>query len=114
MAFVTLQILVIAFALFAWSRALLQFKDNKMRTLAFLMWSVVWIGAIGVVLVPEAATWASDALGIQRPVDVLVYGGIVVLFYLVYRLYVLLENQRQETTKLVRAIAMLEPKNKKK
>lgn len=114
MAFVTLQIIVIAFALFAWSRALLQYKDNKMRTLAFLMWSVVWVGAIGTVLVPQFAIWASNALGIQRPIDVLVYGGIIVLFYLVYRLYALLENVRQDITKLVRAIALIEPKNKKK
>jgi hypothetical protein len=112
MAFISLLVIVIIFVLFAWSRVFLRYKDRRMSLLAFLLWSALWIGVIVAVLFPETVRTISLVLGIQRPIDVLVYGSIVALFYLVFRLYVKLENMRQDYTKLVRSIALLTGKKR--
>ena len=113
MVFITLQVIVILFVLFAWSRVFLRFKDRRMKGAAFILWSLLWIGVLVAALFPTTTSAIADALGIGRPVDVLVYGSIVALFYLVFRLYVKLENLRQDQTKLVRSMALLQPKKKR-
>ncbi len=113
MAFLTLQILAVIFALFAWSRTLLRYKDHKMTIGALGLWSFVWIGIIVAALVPQTSSYVANALGVARPVDVLVYGSIVVLFYMVFRLYVLLEAARHERTLIVRKIEVMNAKKRK-
>lgn len=105
-----LQIVGVVFVLFAWSRALLRFKDHKISVTEFLFWSVIWAGAIVALAVPKTADWISYSLGVNRPIDLAVFVSILLLFYLVFRVYVKNEQQKQEITKLVREIAIRNPK----
>jgi len=106
MAFVTLQLIVVIFALFAWSRAIFRYKDHKINLSALALWSLIWFGVIISVLLPQTSRAFADLLGINRPVDALVYGSIVALLYLVFRLYVQMESSNFEMTRLVRALAI--------
>ena len=108
-----IQILIAIFALFALSRAVLRFKDNKLTINEMIFWIVVWIGVILVSFLPSLTSLLSEVLGIGRGMDVVVYIGIVVLFYLIFRLYVKLEGVEKEVTFVVRKLA-LNSKNKKK
>lgn len=108
-----IQILLIMFALFAWSRAGLRLRDNSIRVFEFVFWSFIWAGVIVFAAVPYALQWISDLFGIQRATDFAIYVSIVVLFYLVFRLYVHLDKQDQAMTKLVREIAIRDAKRKK-
>ncbi|MEK6822802.1 MAG: DUF2304 family protein [Nanoarchaeota archaeon] len=114
MVFVTLQVIAVMFAIFAWSRVIFRFKDHKMNISALFLWSAVWVGVIVAVLMPETSRTLSLVLGISRPVDVLVYGSIVMLFYMVFRLYILVEGIGHDTPRLVRAIAVLNPRKAKR
>ncbi len=117
MAIGFLQILIIAFALFAISRAFLRLKDNKITKKEFMFWSVIWIILIIMTLLPGIAELLSGLFGLKRGVDVLIYIAIIALFYLVFRLYVKLDETRQDITKLVRKISIeneiIRRKNKK-
>lgn len=97
-----LQILVVAFALFAWSRAILRFKNGQISFAEFIMWSVLWIGAAVVVLAPQWTEPFANFLGIGRPIDVGIYASIVLLFYLIFKVYVKIETVEREITQLVR------------
>jgi hypothetical protein len=46
-------------------------------------------------------------------VDLAMYAGVILLFYLMFRLYVKMDAQARETTKLVREIAIRNAKKKK-
>lgn len=101
-----IQIIFIVFLFFALSRVILRFRGGQIRINEFLFWSAVFITAIFGVFVPEEFSRFARVLGIGRGVDLIIYVSIVILFYLVFRLYVLLEGVRHEITELVRKIAL--------
>lgn len=100
------QYLIIIFAIFAMSRVILRFKDNKLTLGEFVLWDVIWLLVIFVGFFPSLTSGLAAFMGIGRGIDVFVYGGIVVLFYLVYRIYAKLESVEQEITKVVREVAL--------
>lgn len=101
-----LQIIGIVFALFAMSRAVLRYKDKSINLFEVLFWIAMWGSVVAVALFPGIFTALSRLLGIGRGVDTLLYAGMILLFYLLFRLYVRLEEQKKEITQLVREIAM--------
>ena len=56
----------------------------------------------------------SSILGIARGADLIVYVSVVLLFYLIFRLYVKMEKIEQDVTKVVRKIAIDETVKKRK
>lgn len=100
-----IQILMIIFASFAWSRAALRLKDKSISIGGFVFWSLIWLFVIVFAALPAAFGWISTFFGIGRPTDLAIYISIILLFYLMFRLYVRLDRQNQEMTKLVREIA---------
>ena len=107
-----LQLIVIAFALFAWSRAILRFKNGQISLPEFCLWSVLWSGVGLVVLVPQWGSPIAEFLGIGRPIDVGIYASLVLLFYLIFKIYVKIETVEREITKLVRVHAIEHRKKK--
>lgn len=101
-----IQILAVLFGLFALSRSILRFKDGEVTWKELALWSVIWIGVIVVGLMPDITFDISRLLGIKRGIDAAVYGGIVVLFYLMFRMYVKIESLEHDITKAVRNTAL--------
>jgi hypothetical protein len=101
-----LQVLGAMFALFAVSRVVLRYKDKSINAFELIFWSAMWLSVVAVALFPSIFTTLSIFLGIGRGVDTLLYGGMILLFYLLFRLYVRVEEQKKEITALVREIAM--------
>lgn len=108
-----LQILGIIFALFALSRVILRFKDKNISLTELIFWCVIWGSVVIVALFPEIFVTLSRVLGIGRGVDTLLYFGMILLFYLLFRLYVKVETQQKDITKLVRMVALSEAEKKK-
>ncbi|MFH1401078.1 MAG: DUF2304 family protein [Nanoarchaeota archaeon] len=109
-----LQILVTAFALFALSRAYVRLRASDISSREFMFWSLVWVCLVITVYIPSLSTFVATALGLASGSNLLVYIGIIVLFYLVFRLYVKIEDLEHQITKLVRHIAMERPGKKKR
>jgi len=107
-----LQIIVVVFALFAWSRAILRLKDRKIVISEFIFWTVIWAAVVVTSLLPATANAVSTFFGISRPIDLAIYVSILLLLYLTFRMYVKHEQLEQEMTKLVREIAVKLPKHK--
>ncbi len=101
-----IQVVVVAFAVFAISRVIFRFKDRKMSAPAFTLWMLIWIAAIVVILLPGTSFFFADILGIQRGADFVVYISIIALFYLVFRLYVKIDSVEKNVTKIVREAAI--------
>jgi hypothetical protein len=115
-----ISIVVIIFALFALSRSILRVKDKAISISEFAFWSFIWILVVVIALLPGITDFFTRPLGIARGIDVAVYISIILLFYLLFRVYVKTEQARQDITKIVREMAkekaakMLFPKEKSK
>ncbi|KYK25280.1 hypothetical protein AYK26_02250 [Euryarchaeota archaeon SM23-78] len=109
-----IQILIIIFSLFALSRAFLRFKDNRLTKNEFIFWAVLWIAVIVVSIIPGITSTISPSLGITRGIDLIVYISIIVIFYLIFRLYVKIENMEKKITSIVRRISFSAKVKKKK
>jgi small membrane protein len=108
-----LQILLLIFALFAFSRVILRLKDNQISVREFLFWGFIWLTAIIVSIQPDIITFISTFVGIGRGVDVLIYVSITLLFYIIFRILIKIEKLQQEITTLTRAIAIKNVQDKK-
>ena len=105
-----IQLVASVFALFALSRVLLRTYKREITQSECFFWSTIWLAIIILALLPHASTFLANLTGLQRGADALLFGGILLLFYLTFRLYVKIEQNQQAITKLVREIAL----NKKK
>ncbi|MFO8015514.1 MAG: DUF2304 family protein [Candidatus Woesearchaeota archaeon] len=102
------QIIVVLFVLFAWSRVLLRFRERKISQWEFAFWSLLWIAVLVVLFIPAITEPIAGILSIGRGVDVVVYLSIVLLFYLVFRIYVKIEGIEKEITSIVRESSLSE------
>jgi hypothetical protein len=100
------QILIIIFSVFALTRVYLQKKQKNFSFNEFIFWTLIWGFAILVSFSKPVLEPISSILGFSRGVDVLIYGGIFLLFYMVYRIYAKIDIQQQEITALVKRIAI--------
>lgn len=103
---ILIQLILIIFLVFALTRVILRYRGGQLTALEFGFWSLLFFLAAVGVLAPELTTKIAALFGIGRGADLVVYASIVVLFYLVFRIYVLIEDVRQEITELIRQIAL--------
>lgn len=108
-----IQVLIIIFAIFAWSRAFLRMRGKNISIGEFSFWSLIWSVVIFVGLFPSVISKASWLVGIERGVDLAIYVSIILLFYLMFRLYVKIDEHDKQVTKLVREMAIKDAKKKK-
>jgi hypothetical protein len=101
-----IKIFLTLFAVFAWSRAILRFRDKAINFKELMFWSLVWAFTIIVVFIPGKATVFAKLLGVGRGFDAMVFIAIIALFYAVYRLYVRSNEAEQEMTRLIREISL--------
>lgn len=109
-----LQVILILFLLFAASRVFLQWKNGNIKIVSFIFWAAIFIGAIFGIIQPEITSQIAKLVGIGRGADVILYFSIVALFYLLFRLYVYVENLRHEISDIISQLALKEDKKNSK
>ncbi len=109
-----IQLLAILFCLFAIWRVVAKFRRQELKPAEFAMWFIFWL-AVGVAFVtPESLTRLANLLGIGRGTDLVLYVAVVVVFYLMFRIFVRLEKMEHEITKVVRCKSIEEAKTSSK
>ena len=111
--FLPIQIILLIFLVFAISRVVLRLREGSLTLGAFLFWGAIWLAAGLAVLDPDFTSYIALKIGIQRGTDVVIYLSLVLLFYLIFRTNVLIENLKEEITKLTREIALFKGRKKK-
>lgn len=105
------QVILIILILFPISRVFLRFKEGQLTPPFFVFWLNVWTSALVILIFPDITTKIAKTVGINRGVDVVIYLSIALLFYLVFRIYVSLENIRKDMSEIVRMISLKKVKN---
>jgi len=104
------QILLLAFAFFALLRIGMQLRRKVCTRSDAFVWTVVWLGVAVVSLLPNAATWVANSVGVGRGSDLVLYIGALVLFSAVFRAFARLHELEKTLMELVRKQAIEHPK----
>lgn len=97
-----LQILVTIFIVFILLKLFLQKQKNKISLLSFLIWFLLWLAVLLVFWLPDTTSYLAAWLGIGRGADLVVYLSILVIFYMIFKIFVRLNKIENEITKVVR------------
>ena len=100
------RLLLVLFLAFAFSRAILRRKEGAMGLGSFLVWAGVWVLAAAGIIRPDFTTYIAKSIGIGRGADVIIYLSILIIFYLLFRVHIMIENLHHEITKVVREMAL--------
>ncbi|MSU75502.1 MAG: DUF2304 family protein [Candidatus Magasanikbacteria bacterium] len=101
-----IQATLIIFFIFALSRVVMRWRAKELSLGALILWSIFWIIAGIVVVTPNITFYFAHLVGIGRGADLVVYVSLALLFFIVFRLMVVVERQKREITKLTRMIAL--------
>lgn len=110
----SLQVFLLIFIVFALSRVVLRLREKVISAQTALFWSFIWISAFAGILSPKITTKIAEFFGVGRGVDIMVYISIAVLFYLVFRVFVMVEDLRHEISELIRVVALKKTSRGKK
>lgn len=102
----TLPILVSIFIVIMIVKLIKQRRDNKLSNLSLFAWLVLWLAVLLVFWQPEITSLIAFNLGVQRGADLVVYLSIIVILYLLYKIFVRFNKIDEALTKLVRAEAI--------
>lgn len=103
---IVLKIIITLFVLLSIYKLIKQKQNNKINLLSFIFWFILWIVIAIVFYLPETTSYIANIVGIGRGVDLAVYTSIVVIFYLLFKVFIRLNKIDREITKIVREKAI--------
>lgn len=106
------KFLITIFVLFALSRVILRFKEGKVSLVALIGWFLLWSSVELIVWIPSVTSSIAQILGIGRGADLIIYSSIIIIFYLIFRIYVKFEDMERQITQIVQTVAMKKLPNK--
>lgn len=101
------QIIALIVIVFFLSRLFWQKKKNQINASEFSFWLIFWVLAAIAILALRQLDRLAVSLGFSSSgIDILLYIGIVMLFYFIFRLRLRLARAERDITKIVREIAL--------
>ena len=97
---ITLNIWVTIFIVFALSRVILRFNNKEISFRETFFWLVIWMSILLISLFPNITTSFAQIIGIKRGLDSVILVAILILFYLIFRLYMKINNLDKDITEL--------------
>lgn len=99
-----IALIIIAFFAF---RLLWQKRKKQIGANEFVFWLIFWIlAALAVIFLKWIDALVAELGFSGSGIEVLLYAGVVVLFYFIFRLRLRLEKIERDITKIVRIIAV--------
>jgi len=94
--------------------ALLRFREGKMTIGMLSLWILIWVAVIYISLNPGSTNFLAVATGIGRGLDLVLILGLIGCYYLIFKIYTMIENMEKEITTLVREFALQKESIKEK
>ncbi len=90
-----IQIVAVFFALIMIYFSYLHFRRGEFRKIEFFFWLILWLGLIVVTVYPSSVSVFLEAFSITRAFDLVVVVGIVVVFGVTFRNYVIVRRMEK-------------------
>jgi len=87
-------------------------REKEGRYWETLLWLGLWAFLGVIALVPELTSVVAQFFGVGRGVDLALYLAMLLVFYLIFRMYIRFERMERNITKIVRSIALEEVERK--
>jgi len=107
-----IQIILLSFLGLLIIRTLKRFRGGMITQLGFFGWILLWLFGSIFVINPDSANRIADILGVGRGADVVLYVGLILVFYLLFKLFNRTITIEQDITRLVRSLALKDEKDK--
>ncbi|MEI8343331.1 MAG: DUF2304 family protein [Candidatus Moraniibacteriota bacterium] len=98
---IILRIATSIFVFFAISRAYLRFKDRSLGATGFFLWTSIWALALLFIFDPNLSSIIAELTGLGRGADAAFLLSIILIFYLIFRLYIKIDTIDKNLTTLV-------------
>ncbi|MFA5129348.1 MAG: DUF2304 domain-containing protein [Patescibacteria group bacterium] len=105
---ILLLIVIIAADVVAWKRV----REGVIPVREAVLWTCVWLAAAIAVALPNATSVIAQLVGVGRGVDLVVYGAIILIFFLLFKIFVHLDKLESTLTDIVRKDALKDIKEK--
>ncbi|MEN6294041.1 MAG: DUF2304 family protein [Methanobacterium sp.] len=86
--------------------AILRLKNGKMSLGMASLWILIWLIVIWVSIFPNSTNIFASLTGIGRGLDLVLIVALIMGYYLIFKMYGMIENMDKEITLLVREIAL--------
>jgi len=90
-----IQIVAVLFALIMLYFSYLHFRRGEFKKVEFGLWLIVWLGLIMVVIYPSSVDFILETFSITRAFDFVVVVGMVVVFGVTFRNYVIVRRMEK-------------------
>ncbi|TSC84748.1 MAG: hypothetical protein G01um101413_132 [Parcubacteria group bacterium Gr01-1014_13] len=106
-----IQTLLIVFFLFALVKVIGRWRAGDLTKMGLIWWSLFWVAAAVVVLLPNSTAYFAKLVGIGRGADLVVYLSLAAIFFIIFRLMIRIESLNKDITKLTRKVALQDDKD---
>ena len=106
-----IQTLLIIFFLFALIKVIGRFRTGDLTKAGLVWWSLFWVAAAVVVLLPNSTAYFAKLVGIGRGADLVVYLSLAAIFFILFKLMIKIESLNKDITKLTRKMTLKDDKD---
>lgn len=103
------QIILTAIILFIIYRTLSTYQKGNLTKLFTSLWLSFWMLILFFLFKQNLLSQIAHLLGISRGVDLALYLSVIIIFYLIFRIFAILEEINQKITHLIRKEALKNP-----
>jgi hypothetical protein len=102
-----IKILLLLFVAVAIWRVWQNYFRQHLAARPAVCWTILWLAAALAIIDPWLTTALANYLGVGRGTDLAFYASAVVIFYLLFRLFIKMDEQKKQITILARKQALL-------
>ncbi|HBH16816.1 MAG TPA: DUF2304 domain-containing protein [Candidatus Veblenbacteria bacterium] len=108
-----IQIILLVLVLVILWRLYQRLAAGELTRREFVEWFLLWLAAGYLVIVPETSSYLATVVGVGRGSDLVVYLAIILVFYLLFKIFLRLERSERALTTIVRQLALKNTEDKK-
>lgn len=102
------QIILLLVSIICILLGIYRYNNDHFSNSVFVLWTLGWIIVLIVTIFPNLTTHFANIFGIGRGLDSVYIVSIIFLFYIVFRLYNIMELQKKRINELVSQMALKE------
>ncbi len=86
--------------------AIIRFKESQISITMFIFWLMAWFSVIIISFFPQETSFLANLIGIGRGLDLVLILGLLGSYYLIFKIYTMIEGLKSDISDLVQEISL--------